>query len=77
MTESRRSICHLLAALALGVRALGAAFEVGAGLTGTSRRIQAGPDVLQDGHARAGCLIATSANDPDVVHREAAYQLIW
>ncbi len=70
----RSSILHLLAALALCASAVGAEFEVKPVSPEQAAEYKLAPTFYKKATLVQGILIATSANVPDVVHLEAAYQ---
>ena len=74
MTTSHCFILPLLAALAIGVSASGAQFEVKPVSPEQADEYNLLPTFYKKVTLVQGILIATSANVPDVVHLEAAYQ---
>lgn len=74
MTTMRHPIFHLFAALALGASAVGAEFEVKPVSPDQAAEYRLVPTFYKKATLVQGILIATSANVPDVVHLEAAYQ---
>ena len=74
MKTIRRSIVHLFAVLALGTSAVGAEFEVKPVSPEQAAEYKLLPTFYKKSTLVQGILITTSANVPDVVLLEAAYQ---